>query len=213
MIYFNRVTSLPMFPLYADRQHSFTIVPGPTTDSLKVSVDTGTPGAGKGFFYAKLVLAYDEPFAKMCDPNVCLVDPSRSCQATGEARHTYAWPVLESVHPGDLLLGPAGTAGVLGALLGALAPSQHYDHMGMFVEDDKKTLRHSTASDDRIADPEYFSTTIQVATPFGHTEEKLPLAGIRHDILKYAWPGTITQTIGEVCYTGRNRSNPQFSFR
>ena len=101
---------------------------------------------------------------------------------------------------------------MLGKLLGALDPGQHYDHMGMLIEDDKKTLRHSTASDDRIAEKEYYTATVKVKTPLGDVEEKLPLAGIRPDIITYAWPGTITQTIGEVCYTGRNRSNPQFGF-
>ena len=100
-----------MFPLYADRQHSFTIAKGPTTDSLQVSVDTGLPSAGKGSFYAKLVLAYNEPFDEMCNPNVCLSDPTRACQATGDSRHTFVWPELASVHPGDLVRGrPVGRA-------------------------------------------------------------------------------------------------------
>ena len=31
-------------------------------------------------------------------------------------------------------------------------------------------------------------------------------------MIRFAWPGSITQTIGDVCITGLNRSNPQFSF-
>jgi hypothetical protein len=207
-----RTTPTPEFPLYNDRQHSTTIVAGGAADTLHITVDTGTPGTGQGFFYSKFALTYDEGFEKMCDPDICLTDPSRSCQATGDERLSWVWPQLSPALSGTLLLGPAGGHGILGRLLGALKGPQFYDHMVMFVEDDGRSVRHCTASDERIAKEVYYTTTVSVKTPFGDTSKKIPLFGIREDVVRFAWPGSITQTIGEACVTGQNRSNPQFSF-
>ena len=41
----------------------------------------------------------------MCDPDMCLADPARSCQATGDERLSYVWPQMSSALSGDLLLG------------------------------------------------------------------------------------------------------------
>jgi hypothetical protein len=212
ILYGFRTVPAPAFPFHADRQHSITVSASPAGDILQVTVDTGTPAAGQGFFYSKLALTYDEAFEKMCDPDICLTDPGRSCQVTGERRLSYVWPEMPSVLSGDLLVGPAGGNGVLGRLLGALQGPQHYDHMVMFVEDDGRSVRHCTASDERIAKEAYYTSTVTVKTPFGSVSKKLPLTGIRGDVLRFAWPGSINQTIGEVCVTGQNRSNPQFSF-
>jgi hypothetical protein len=210
--YFGSTVAQPSFPYHKENQFSSAVENAAGADTLVVTIDTGLPVAGNGFSYAKMALTYDEGFDTLCDPNVCLLDPGQSCQPTGEDRLTYVWPSFTSARSGDLLLGPAGPHGVLGHLLGALHGPQYYDHMVMFVEDDGRTTRHCTASDDRIQDKEYYSSTVKVETPLGDIEEKLPLEGIRGDILRYAWPGTITQTIGEVCITGRNRSNPEFGF-
>jgi hypothetical protein len=213
LLYGKRMVPAPAFPFHVDRQHTLAITPGAANDVLQVSVDTGTPAVvGQGFFYAKLALTYDEGFDKMCNPDICLTDPGRSCQATGESRLSYEWPKLGPALAGDLLLGPAGGTGVLGRLLGALEGPQFYDHMVMFVEDDGRSVRHCTASDDRIAKEAYYTVTLKVETPFGDTSKKLPLQGIRNDVLRFAWPGTISQNLGELCHTGLNRSNPQFHF-
>lgn len=82
----------------------------------------------------------------------------------------------------------------------------------MFVEDDGRSVRHCTASDERIAKEAYYTATVTVKTPFGDTSKRLPLAGIRGDVVRFAWPGSITQTLGEVRVTGHNRLNPQFGF-
>ena len=121
LLYGKRMVPAPAFPFHVDRQHTLAITPGAANDVLQVSVDTGTPAVvGQGFFYAKLALTYDEGFDKMCNPDICLTDPGRSCQATGESRLSYEWPKLGPALAGDLLLGPAGGTGVLGRLLGAL---------------------------------------------------------------------------------------------
>ena len=44
----------------------------------------------------------------------------------------------------------------------------------MFVEDDGRSVRHCTASDDRIAKEAYYTVTLKVETPFGDTSKKLP---------------------------------------
>ena len=207
-----REVPAPDFPLHADRHHSTTVLVSPAGDLLQVIVDTGTPAAGQGFFYSKFALTYHEAFEQMCDPDMCLDDPARSCQATGDERLSFVWPQMPSALSGDLLLGPAGGTGVLGRLLGALMGPQFYDHMVMFVEDDGRSVRHCTADDDRIAKEAYYTATVKVKTPFADASKKLPLNGIRGDVLRFAWPGSISQTLGEVCVTGHNRSNPQFSF-
>lgn len=211
-LYFGRSVPRPDFPVRAVRAQTATVVAAGSADTLEVTIDTGTPGAGQGFLYTRLALTYDEGFETMCPPDVCLTDPTRSCQATGEDRYSYVWPRFASVRVGDLILGPSGPGGVLGRLLGQLNPPQYYDHMGIFVANDGATIRHCTASDERVQDPEYYNGRLTVNTPFGDMEEKIPLKGIREDVLKYAWPGSITQSLAEVTITGRNRLNPQFSF-
>jgi hypothetical protein len=200
------------FPIHADRAHAYTVVPEANGDTLHIEIDTGTPAAGQGFFYAKFTLTYDEPFDKMCFPDVCLADPSKSCQFNGEYRTTYAWPRLESVRAGDMLLGPAGGGGVLGRLLGALHPTQRFDHIVLFVEDDGRTVRHCTASDARLGEEEYINGTLKVKTPVGDFDAKIPIQGLRGDVVRYGWPGSISQSLGEICITGRNRLNSSFSF-
>lgn len=211
-LYFGRGTPQPRFPVFKDRQHSYAVEVGADLDTLVVSVDTGATDQGQGFFYTKIAMTYDEGFDKMCLPDVCLTDPASSCQATGAERFTYVWPRFPAARAGDLILGPAGPNGVLGRLLGALHRPQYYDHMGLFVENDGATIRHCTASDDRLQAEEYFNGEVTVTTPIGSMVQRLPLRGLREDVLKYAWPGSITQTVGEVCLTGRNRSNAAFSF-
>lgn len=200
------------FPLHAHRSQAYSVVPTANGDTLRIEIDTGRPASGQGFFYGKFTLTYDEPFDRMCFPDICLADPSKSCQFTGEYRTTYAWPRLESARAGDMLLGPAGGSGVLGRLLGALHPTQRFDHIVLFVEDDGRTVRHCTSSDARLGEEEYINGTVKVTTPFGDTEVKIPLQGLRGDVVRYGWPGSISQSLGEICVTGRNRINPDFSF-
>lgn len=212
VLYQFRSTPAPGFPAHVDRQHLFTIEATPAGDILKLAIDTGLPANNQGFFYTKIALTYDEAFATMCHPDACLSDPNSSCQKTTESRLSYVPSTLSSALAGDLLLGPAGGTGVLGRLLGALEGPQFYDHMVMFVEDDGHSVRHCTASDERIAAEAYYTDEVTVWTPFGPQSKRLPLHGIRHDVLQFGWPGTISQSLSEVCVTGRNTSNPQFSF-
>jgi hypothetical protein len=193
-----RQNSAPEFPYHSVLMYRLNIIENAAGDVLQFVVDTGTPAEQKGFFYAKIALTYNEHFDKMCDPNVCLTDPGRSCQATNEQRYTYVWPRVASALSGNLLLGPAGGKGVLGRLLGALHGPQHYDHMAMFVEDDGRTVRHCTADDERIASEEYYTATVSIETPFGDAEKKLPLLGIRNDVLRFAWPGSIAEIIASL---------------
>lgn len=200
------------YPLNHSRLRTYSVVAGPTGDALRLAIDTGNAGNGQGFFYAKLTLSYDEPFEEMCLPDVCLADPAKSCQFTGDYRRTWGWPRLEAARAGDMLLGPASGAGVLGRLLGALQPTQRFDHIVLFVEDDGRTVRHCTASDERLSEEEYINGTVTVKSVFGDMSVKIPLQGLRGDIVRFGWPGSISQSLGEVCITGRNRLNPAFSF-
>ena len=210
--YFADWLATPRFPLVHVRGQSFGVASSGGVDNLNIVIDTGTAADDQGFLYEKLALTYDEPFDEMCQPNVCVHEPGKNCQATGEMRYAWRWPRLDSAQSGDLLLGPAGGTGIIGVLLAALHPAQFYDHMVLFVEDDGQTVRHCTASDDRIQAERYYNGKIKVTTPLGDVEQRIPLKGIRGDILAFAWPGSITQTLGEVSQTGRNTANAQFSY-
>jgi hypothetical protein len=210
-VYDYKQKALPKrYPLRSVAQVTYTVNSGGGGDELQIAVDTGTPGNQQGLLYAKLALTYDEPFANMCLADVCLTDPAKACQFTGETRRTWGWPRMRSARVGDLLAGPAGGEGVLGRLLGALHPTQRFDHVVMFVEDDGQTVRHCTDSDARLGQKVYINGSVKIDTPFGSVDEKVPLAGIRSDVVQYGWPGSISQSLGEVTVTGRNRLNTNF---
>ena len=76
---------------------------------------------------------------------------------------------------GDTILSPGGT-GLIGSLLRGVDPPQLYSHSGIMSRNYDE-ITHSTASEDRLAD---------------YLEGKLH---VRPDILKYLWPGTITQSV------------------
>jgi hypothetical protein len=85
---------------------------------------------------------------------------------------------------GDLFLAPGNALGFVGAILAALRPSQHYTHMGIFV-DDGVSVRHATASSEHLQE---FANGSILGT-------KAPSNGFEPDALRYGWPGTLTQSV------------------
>jgi hypothetical protein len=79
---------------------------------------------------------------------------------------------------GDALL--SAGCGPIGNLLRRVDPPQDYSHSGIMSKD-RYEVRHSTSADDRYAD-------------YGVGSEP-GSDGIRLDVLKFGWPGTITQDI------------------
>jgi hypothetical protein len=102
---------------------------------------------------------------------------------------------LKSARRGHLLLSPGGPSGLIGAMLGALAPAQDYSHMGIVIEDngfDGTVVRHCTTSEEWL-NSKLFTT----GTVFDHTPLSIdiPQHGFRSDAVKFLWPGTVTQTV------------------
>lgn len=80
---------------------------------------------------------------------------------------------------GDIILSPGSDAAdnIIGALLRALDPPQHHSHSG-FMTLNYFEITHCTASPERISDP-----------------HNIGIGGIDPNVLQYAWPGSISQTI------------------
>lgn len=123
-----------------------------------------------------------------CDPADC-----SSCAPGDHLTCQFVETVVEQVparilnaRKGDLVLCPGDGRGTIGTLLGALRAPQVYTHMGIVVED-FTTIRHSTDIPDRMqAHP--------VGSLVGQPE---PLDGFDPEMVKYGWPGTLTQTVDE----------------
>lgn len=115
-----------------------------------------------------------------CPPN-----PNVTCQLDGQQAMTYVPGHIGNAEKGDLLLCPATSNGLIGALLGALQPSQHYTHMGIFV-DDGYHVRHCTQLRTFKQDVFYDGNILGVAAPTN---------GLKQDAVRYGWPGTITQSV------------------
>jgi hypothetical protein len=121
--------------------------------------------------------------------------PDLVCQATDE--DTQLGPHIRNARAGDILLDPG--CGEIAATLRAVSPPQRYAHSGILVED-FTTLRHSTASIDRLTDTRFM--TIDGIGLDGVDRSSLdgllsgPDLEIRPDVLRYGWPGTITQSVG-----------------
>lgn len=180
---------------------------------LRVSIETGLAANRQGFYAVQLGLTYDEPkLDDYCPPGHCDEDDGTYCVHTGSFRYTRRQPFVSTARKGDLALSPSDGKGTIGTILTNLTPPQVYDHMGIFV-DDGQTIRHCTSSKGRYEQEELFTTSISVDVPgFGTFSQRLPLNGIRPDLLRYGWPGSITQTVGEVYQSGWNTLNPRWQY-
>ena len=183
------------------------------TTQLEATIETGAPADGKGFFAVQIGLTYDEPdLDNYCPPGIC--DPDgKHCVHDGTFRFTRIPPYLPYAKKGDLALSPGDGRGIISGIVASLDPAQVFDHMGIFV-DNGWTIRHCTSSQDRVEDEDLFTAevTVKLAGVITLDHSKVPLNGIRPDLLRFGWPGSITQTVEEVYRTGRNTLNPQWSF-
>lgn len=110
--------------------------------------------------------------------------PGIVCSPTGE--WTAQPPRIANAYKGDIILSPG--CGPIGSLLRQVAPRQGYTHTGMMIEDHTR-IRHSTASSDRIMDEDYL-----VGSAFDGSKGT---DGFREDIVRYAWPGTISESVDQ----------------
>jgi hypothetical protein len=107
------------------------------------------------------------------------------CQATSETRFVPMPGRFMNAKKGDAILSPGGT-GLIGGLLRQVHPPQNYSHSGIMTRNQDE-LTHSTASEDRLLD---YPVGSFLGTP-------APTDGHRADVLKYLWPGVITQAVAD----------------
>jgi hypothetical protein len=134
-----------------------------------------------------------------CDE--CPPDPRISCQYDGSDPTYVTTSYIQNARKGDLILIPGGGSGVIGGLLHSLDPSQHFSHMGIMTKD-FYWVRHSPGIDDRLTADEYATGSV-----FG---QPAPLDGFTPDHVKFAWPGTLTQTVDQA-YLASISANPNAS--
>lgn len=192
---------------------TFTTIEVGGTAELVATIDTGAPDEGKGFFATQIGLTFDEPdLDNFCPSGTCDIEGIH-CTHEGHFRFMRVPPYLPYAQKGDLALSPGDGKGLISGIVASLDPPQVFDHMAIFI-DNGRTVRHCTSSQERLKDEDLFTAeiTVKLAGVIKLDSEKVPLNGIRPDLLRYGWPGSITQTVEEVYRTGRNSLNPQWSF-
>lgn len=119
---------------------------------------------------------------------VCTMVDNGNYQDMFEVSDAY----LENAVRGDTLL--SHFCGDVGAMLSALSPSQYYTHTGIMIGH-YEYLRHATSVSDRYA-----------------TETNLHLGStgswIEENVLKYGWPGSISETVQDAYVGNPQRSDP-----
>jgi hypothetical protein len=98
------------------------------------------------------------------------------CMPTEETNWVKVSARFMNASKGDIILSP-GDGGLIGDTLAAVDPSQPYSHSGIMTRN-LDEVTHSTASIERLTDSDF-----------------LDLEGFRWDVLKFLWPGAITQTV------------------
>jgi hypothetical protein len=118
-----------------------------------------------------------------------VIPPNLACQATTEPNTQNTPARFRNAWKGHTVLAP-GAVGPVGKLLTQVDHPQKYSHCGIMTNNFEQ-ITHCTMSMDRLQ-----------AYP------KLPLNGFRTDIIKYGWPGTITQTVAG-CVCGSSIPDPE----
>jgi hypothetical protein len=105
------------------------------------------------------------------------------CQWTSQSQQVSTNARFLNARKGDVILCPSsGNGSLVDGILMCVTPPQLYGHSGIMTRNYEQ-ITHCTASQDRIMD-----------NPAGdwlaNNDE-----GLDHDVLQYAWPGTLTQTV------------------
>lgn len=125
-------------------------------------------------------MAAPSPFADFSAQPVCQPDLRVTAQVDDKSNITVTDLTVYNARPGHLLMTPGGSSGVIGTILASLSPPQNFTHMGMFV-DEQGTTRQATGSEPRV-----------------RATNDTPIDGYADDVIKYGWPGTVTQTWGDL---------------
>ncbi len=144
-----------------------------------------------------------------CDPDHLPDDTPAgwACQVArdsdGTVRETewHRHAQFANARKGDLILAPGGPAGFIGGLLSELEPAQLYAHMGIMTRD-YDLITHCTFSQDRLQDHPVGRLQLSLLGT-AIVDEPAPLRGFRSDVLRFGWPGAITQWVSGATDTGR----------
>ncbi|RFP12022.1 MULTISPECIES: carboxypeptidase-like regulatory domain-containing protein [unclassified Duganella] len=109
------------------------------------------------------------------------------CMPTQEKRWMQMRPRFMNAKKGDLILNPSNGS-LISAVLQTVTPPQRYSHSGIMTRNHDE-ITHSTASEDRLI-------------------EFIGGDGARPDVLKYMWPGVVTQTV-EHAVDGEDMIDPE----
>jgi len=173
-------------------------------------LETLTPGSPPPGAELKPVVASDLPPSSQailglrCQQGDCLEeqplcppDPRITCQLVPADPTIKTWVRdwvklpwrIANAQKGDLIMSPGGSGGLIGTLLSQLMPPQHYTHMGIMTRDQTE-VRQATACGDWLEDNPNGSIILSGPQPSD---------GFKPDVVRYGWPGTITQSI-DVAY-------------
>ena len=109
------------------------------------------------------------------------------CMPTAETRWMQMPARFMNAKKGDLILNP-GNGSLISAVLQTVTPPQRFSHSGIMTRNFDE-ITHSTASEGRLV-------------------SFIDSDGARPDVLKYLWPGVITQTI-ESAVDGEDKVDPE----
>lgn len=109
------------------------------------------------------------------------------CVPTQEKRWVQMPARFMNAKKGDIILNP-GNGSLISSVLLSVTPPQRFSHSGIMTRN-RDEITHSTASEERLAD-------------FVGSD------GARPDVLKYLWPGVITQTV-EHAVNGEDFIDPE----
>jgi hypothetical protein len=129
-----------------------------------------------------------------CQPGQTPPRPGVSCQVTDNWERQKAYIV--NAQKGDVIL--SAGCGTIGTMLRHVSPPQKFSHSGIMIQD-RYAVRHSTASEQRYLDYPVGSD------PLGNPA---PSDGFRPDVMRYGWPGTITQQVYQA-FEGEYRRDPE----
>jgi hypothetical protein len=107
------------------------------------------------------------------------------CQLTSQVETVTVPGAFQNALQGDIILSPApvGTGDLIAAMFSALTPPQHHGHSGIMTANFYE-ITHCTASANRISSN---LNTDAVGIP----------TSLNADMLQYAWPGSLTQSIDD----------------
>ncbi|MCC6287935.1 MAG: hypothetical protein IT249_08620 [Chitinophagaceae bacterium] len=149
-----------------------------------------------------------------CTQPVCNPDPRMTIQVNVANKETNVAEIpwrLSNSWKGYLIMSPGGKGGKVGELLYQI--DQYYSHMGIVTKElpvglGAYEIRHPTGMEDRMRDFPHRNGDDLIPNaplhyhgqknPLTNPTENVPTDGFQEQAVRYGWPGTITQTVGDL---------------